>query len=237
MKKKIYIAVLFLFSLCLLACSDKGEMVELSLADEENLNESESSDRGEITSSGLDNSDINTYNVQSDSSENNNSVNVSHTVYQEKSVTVYVCGAVVSPGVYKLMAGSRVVDGINAAGGMNPEAHEFYLNQAAMLSDGDKLYVPTKDEVINDTASGVDSGLNIDSGMSNDKGCTDAAMVNINSAGIDELMTLPGIGQSKASAIIEYRNSYGSFSSTEDIMNVGGIKEGMYNKIKDKICV
>ena len=122
-----------------------------------------------------------------------------------------------------------------------------YLNLAALLSDGEKVYIPTKKEVEDAIAAGdglYTSTVNITSNSpgirSADGGSEDGSSdgkVNINSADRQTLMTLPGIGASKADKIIAYREANGGFSSIEDIMLVGGIKEGLFNKVKDSICV
>jgi competence protein ComEA len=148
-----------------------------------------------------------------------------------ETVTVYVCGAVMSPGVYTLEEGRRIADAIELAGGMTGEADRNYINQAMLLTDCQKIYVPVQGEAVNSayvedsTVEGVQA-----SGAA-------SSMVNINTGNVEELMTLPGIGEAKARLIIEYRESNGRFSSVEDIMKINGIKEGMFNKIKDKICI
>lgn len=148
-------------------------------------------------------------------------------------VTVYVCGAVKFSGVYSLKGNPRVVDAIKAAGGMNDQADTEYINQARPLTDGQKIYVPTKEETQKLLPDTSEQFLCEDVYVSEDEG----SKVNINTAGVTELTSLPGIGQAKAELIIEYRNSNGRFESIEDIMKISGIKEGMFNKIKDKICI
>ena len=164
----------------------------------------------------------------------------------EETATVYVCGAVRCPDVYTLPKDSRMIDAVNAAGGAADDAGVGFLNLASHISDGQKIYIPTEDEVekavesgelygtvVNITANGVADGMN----HSGNDGSIDNGMVNINTADRTTLMTLPGIGQSKADKIIAYREANGGFSCIEDIMLVGGIKEGLFNKVKDKICV
>ena len=160
-----------------------------------------------------------------------------------REVKVYVCGAVRNPDVYCLDPDMRIADAVDAAGGFTESAGSSYLNLAAKISDGQKIYIPTESEIeealgdgeisaatvnITNNTPGITSG--------NDREANDG-MVDINSADRDTLMTLPGIGQSKADKIIAYREANGGFSSIEDIMLVAGIKEGLYNKVKDKICV
>ncbi len=153
---------------------------------------------------------------------------------------VYICGAVAHPGVYELPEGSRIYQAVEAAGGFLPEAKEQLLNLAAPVADGMKITVFTKEEA--DTVSEADvisvpalissSGLTGGAGL--DKG---TGQVNINTAGKDELMTLKGIGESRAEDIIAYREKHGLFRKIEDIMKVPGIKDGAFQKIKDDITV
>ncbi len=174
----------------------------------------------------------------------------------DDDIRVYVCGAVNKSDVYTVERNLRLIDAVNVAGGFAPDAAVDYLNLAAPLSDGQKIYIPTCAEIEEALAEGdviYSSEVNITSnspGLSSPTGDegfsqntlgrdngTTGGLVNINSADLQTLMTLPGIGQSKAEKIIAYRETNGGFSSIEDIMLVGGIKEGMFNKIKDSICV
>lgn len=131
---------------------------------------------------------------------------------------VYICGSVMNPGVYELEAGSRIYDVINLAGGVLEDADIDVINQAEKISDGQKIYVPRYGE--NSREDDNTGGL-----------------VNINTADIAGLTTLPGIGEARAKDIISYRESAGKFARIEDIMNVTGIKEAAFNKIKEYICV
>lgn len=164
------------------------------------------------------------------------------------SIKVYVCGAVNDPDVYTLSPDVRLIDAVNAAGGFTDDAGESFLNLASALRDGQKVYIPTKSEI--EEALALDDGIygsevNIttnspgirQAGSEDNSGIGTGGLVDINHADRQTLMTLPGIGQSKADKIIAYRDANGGFSSIEDIMLVGGIKEGMFNKIKDSICV
>ena len=138
------------------------------------------------------------------------------------SIWVYVCGEVRDPGVYELPDGSRITDAVEAAGGMTGDAAETYLNLAETLSDGQKIEVPSVEmaEALEEAAAQDTSGL-----------------VNLNRATEAELMTLSGIGESKAKEIIRYRESRGGFQKPEDLMNIPGIKEGVFHKIRDQITV
>ena len=143
-------------------------------------------------------------------------------------IWVYVCGAVRTPGVYELPAESRLFQALEAAGGMTEEAEERSLNQAAVLSDGEQIIVYTKEEI----ASGLGPQSTGAAGGSSGSG-----KVNLNTAGKEELMTLSGIGESRAAAILAYREQNGSFSSIEEIMNIDGIKEKSFEKIREYIEV
>lgn len=148
-------------------------------------------------------------------------------------VYIYVCGAVNCPDVYELNSDKHVVDGIKAAGGFAENADRDAVNLAERVVDGMKIYVPVVGEnveskdLISVSAPSRDQYAN---GVSN-------SLININTATKEQLMTLPGIGEGKAVKIIEYRENNGPFLQNSDIMNVNGIKDGAYSKIKDFICV
>lgn len=144
---------------------------------------------------------------------------------EEKTCLVYVCGAVVSPGVYELDDGSRIYEAVELAGGFMEEAAEDALNLAESVTDGQMIRIPTEEE---QEAAGR-QGAEADSAAD--------GKLDLNRADVAALMELPGIGQSKAEAIVGYREEHGSFSRTEDLMKVEGIKEGVFDKIKDRIKV
>ena len=140
------------------------------------------------------------------------------TTEEPPMIYVYVCGHVEKPGVYTFFPDSRICDAIEAAGGVTADGEGQALNQAELLQDGQKVYVP---------------GMGEDLATSNE----DDGKVNINLATKEELMTLPGIGESKALLIIEYREEHGVFETIEDLMNIPGIKEGVFHQIKECIKV
>lgn len=150
---------------------------------------------------------------------------------EEKTIMVFVCGEVNSPGVYEMDSDARVCDAILMAGDFTGDADIDYLNQAAGLTDGQQLYVPSEEE----TAAGISEGNTVDPGGNGN--LSGNGLVNINTASLQELKTLPGIGDVKAGAIISYREQNGKFTSTEDIKQVDGIKSGLYDSIKDMITV
>ena len=158
-------------------------------------------------------------------------------------MVVYVCGAVNAPGVYELNAGSRINDAVKAAGGFSPNADTVYVNLAADLKDGMKLYIPTLEETSaladkdRQRTSEAPMTYDIEESESQDQADSPGGLININTASKEQLMTLPGIGEKVAGRIIEYREKNGSFSKTEDIMKISGIKEKLFSKIRDKITV
>ncbi|WP_029674348.1 helix-hairpin-helix domain-containing protein [Butyrivibrio sp. VCB2006] len=150
---------------------------------------------------------------------------------------VFVCGAVTNPGVYYLDGQCRIVDVVEAAGGFTENADKTYVNLAAQIQDGLKLQIPTiAESVEQESKSQIES---FDTVKSSDVSDTDNqnGLVNINTASLEQLKTLPGIGDGIAGRIIDYRSENGKFSSIEDIMKVSGIKDKLFSKIKDHITV
>lgn len=143
---------------------------------------------------------------------------------------VYIAGAVKKPGLYRYYGQARISDAIDAVGGFTKNAAKDAVNLAQILQDGEQITVPTKKEY----AKSKQKEYQADTG---DKNSASSALININTASSEDLMTLPGVGQAKANLIIEYRTQNGSFSSKEDLMKISGIKEGVYNKIKDLITI
>ena len=138
--------------------------------------------------------------------------------YNMDEIFVYICGAVQNEGVYEVPAGSRVYEVVQKAGGFTEEAATTYVNQAEIVRDEERIYIPTQNEALE---------LQV----------LDDGKVNLNTATKEELMTIPGVGESKADSIVQYREEIGKFQTIEDIMNVSGIKEGLFQKIKDYIKI
>ena len=163
------------------------------------------------------------------------------------TLVVHICGAVSTPGVYELPAGSRIIDAVEAGGGFLPEADEACCNLAEAIEDGCQIYIMTKTESCADGQTEKKAGIQTspDSEMqttdrnvrSNSTPALDSGLVNLNTADVAALMTLPGIGESRAKAIISYREQHGAFVKIADIMKISGIKEAAFSKIKDKITV
>lgn len=140
----------------------------------------------------------------------------------KESIKVYICGAVNTPGVYELSSGERLVDLLDLCGGFLEEADSTCVNLAQYLEDGEKIYIMTKEE----QKTAIDQ-------KEEESDCR----ININTATLEELMTLPGIGKAKAERIITYREQTTHFASIDEIMKIDGIKDCVYKKIKDFIKI
>lgn len=145
-----------------------------------------------------------------------------HSGQDSNVIVVHICGAVVNPGVYEFTKDERICHAVECAGGFTEQADENYLNQAQMLQDGMRIYIPTREET---------------EGMTQLQQSNGVGKININLATMEQLCTLPGIGEGKAQKIIAYREQTGGYTSIEEIMNVEGIKEGLFAKIRDRITV
>lgn len=148
------------------------------------------------------------------------------------TVLVHICGEVQTPGVYELTADSRICDVLLLAGGFTADADTEAVNMAAGIEDGMQIVIPTETDRTSKT-----TGNSFYRTGETAAGKTESQPVNINTADKETLMSLPGIGAGKAEAVIAYREAGGVFKDIKDIMLVDGIKEGVYAKIKDKICV
>ena len=153
---------------------------------------------------------------------------------QEQTCTVHICGAVNAPGVYELPQDSRVVDAVAAGGGFAPDADPEACNLAQPVTDGCQIYIMTQEESALADRGGRNAGIQE---TEPDAGTDGTGLVNINTADAEQLKTLPGIGDSKAAAILAWREENGRFETIEDIMKVSGIKEGAFSKIRDRIRV
>lgn len=135
---------------------------------------------------------------------------------RQNQVFVHVCGQVKNPGVYSLDEGARVYEAVEAAGGFSEDACEDAVNLVEILEDGQKVLIPSYEQAEEITSS-------------------QDGRISINKASLEDLCTIPGIGNTRAQAIIDYRTEYGRFEVLEDLMNVQGIKEGTFEKIKEYI--
>ena len=152
---------------------------------------------------------------------------------EKSGVYVYICGEVAAPGVYELSEDSRIYEAVDAAGGFTENAARESINLASKVSDGMQITIYNKEEAASLPAGGTSAGKN--SGQDQMSGSS--SLVNLNTATKEELMTLKGIGESKAEDIIRYREKSGGFKTIEDIMKISGIKEAGFQKIKDSITV
>lgn len=146
---------------------------------------------------------------------------------------IHVCGAVKNPGVYEVEEGARIFEAVRIAGGFTEEADVNYINQAGSVQDGEQIYIPTVKEVKED---GLEKAFpDSREAVKADTGVKAEGRININRAGREELLSLPGIGEAKADSIISYRTTHGGFQSVEELKNVDGIKDGVFNKLKDMV--
>ena len=186
--------------------------------------------------------------AESDGSDAGNGTEINSTgETQPEMIYVDVCGAVANPGVFQLAVGSRVFQAIEAAGGYLPEAVQNCVNRAGVLTDGQQLYILTQEEMERqgldpaEMSGASDGQMNGSAGTGQNTGMNAQVQqdnrININTADEAQLTTLTGIGATRAQAIISYRQENGPFAVIEDIMNVQGIKEGTFAKIKDEIVV
>ena len=151
----------------------------------------------------------------------------------EERITVFVCGAVEDPGVYEVPSDARLIDAVAAAGGFSSCADREWHNLARRVSDGERLQILTKDETDLLRQEGKTSEAGCSSVPSADADTT----VNINTASLELLMTLPGIGETRARAILDYRNKNGAFASADELLNVSGIGDKLFGRIAGRITV
>ena len=156
---------------------------------------------------------------------------VSETEAMAPAFVVHVCGEVVNPGIYELPAGSRIYEAVKAAGGFTENAEEESVNLASPIEDGVQIRIYSKEE----TETLAAGAAPFDGFEASGEG--KEPVVNLNTATKEELMTLSGIGESRAEDIIRYREENGGFQNIEDIMKVSGIKDAAFQKIKDRITV
>ena len=146
---------------------------------------------------------------------------------EEEYIYVDIKGEVINPNVYKVKKGLRVIDVINLAGGLTEESDTSNINLSKIVTDEMVIVIKSK----NNEEVYIDSDVDINNNNNNNN-----QLIDINTCTIDELLTLPGIGESKANNIIEYRKK-NKFNTINDIMNVSGISESLFNKIKEYIKV
>ena len=236
--KSALIGFVLLF-LCVGLCScDKNELSVSTAGNDSKVSSGEPGDNDSETDSksaeGKSQSESEA-STQSESETKDSAVKESEQSLQY--INVYVCGAVNSEGVYSLKEGSIVRDALDMAGGYSENAYRGYVNLAARLEDGQQIYIPSVEEAENkglEINGSADSGSDI---VDTGGGQSSSQLVNINNADAETLKTLPGIGDSKAADIINYREQSGPFKSIQDIKNVSGIGESTFNKLSPYITV
>ena len=233
---KLFVFMLFvLLAGILYSCNNKNEADVISVEEGSNLDVSTVSSEDASTVENLSNSNNSagqvedSININKDDDFNFQEANEE----DEGLIYVHISGAVNNPGVYEAREQARVYELVEVAGGLTEDAAGDFVNQASIVEDGDQIYIPCKEEIETLELSLPTSSSN-KSKTSQDE---TIKKVNINTASKEELMTLTGIGESKANSIIEYRQKHGSFSKIEDIMNISGIKEAAFSKISDYITV
>lgn len=214
-RKNVILTVLFLLCLNLFTGCNQGN--KAGVTGSYDISTNEETDVQQSVKSSEPDSD--------ESKENDNSGSDTN-----ENIVVYVCGAVNLPGVYTLTSKQRIADAVSAAGGFSDDAQTDAVNLAGIPCDGDKIRIPFQGEEINENNSAEEQDSGNNSEIKDDR-------ININTADKSLLMSISGVGEAKADAIISYREKNGNFKAVEEIMNIEGIKEGVFNKIKDKICV
>ena len=238
-RKRHFLILSLFLAVALSGCGGNGLKIETQLS-EDTSNSAAISEKTEIQ-------DRTSEMPDGSGSENEPDTQYISNQNASSQVVVYLCGAVMEEGLFSLESGSRVGDALELAGGYAEDAARGYVNLARILSDGEKIYFPTEKELEKELENSAwqEAGTDGDGSaadMTSDKSSNGTAetgdkRVNINTAGISELTTLPGIGESRAKDILDYREKNGGFKKPEDLMKVPGIKEGTFNKLKDLIKV
>lgn len=153
----------------------------------------------------------------------NDSLTQQTTESEEGQIYIHIVGAVKKPGVYTFQKKPRVIEVVEKAGGFTKDAVTAEINQAELVEDGTQLAIASQKDFKEKDGQQAEQ--------------TETGKVNLNTAAKEQLMTLTGIGEAKAIAIIAYREEKGKFQKPEDLMNIPGIKEGVFDKIKSQICV
>lgn len=149
-----------------------------------------------------------------------------------KYIYIDIKGAIKKPGVYKLEENSRIIDAINISGGLLKTANTTYTNLSKILNDSEVIKIYTNEEV-----KKLEKETPQELPKVEETPTIENKLININTASLEQLQTLNGIGESKAKSIVEYRTTNGNFKSIEEIKNVSGISESLYEKIKDSITI
>jgi len=229
MKKKyvmigIILGFLILSGVCY-SCSYKDSNAATVLSPVKTNNKEKEKEEINLQGNNLESSN---YSVQSGEPITDSTTVSANTIFY-----IHICGAVADPGVYQVDCNARLIDLIMLAGGLSNDAAGDYINQAQVVSDGQRIYIPTKEEV-----KEITDREYIEGDKSNQENLPDKPeLININEADEEKLMSLPGVGQAKADSIVKYRKTKGDFNTTEELMNVPGIKEGLFSQISSYITV
>jgi len=170
--------------------------------------------------------------TQDEGNSNTNNLEEEYNKSETNSIMIHVAGEVVNPGVYQVSTDSRVVHAVELAGGATSLANLDSINLASPIQDGQKIYIPSVLDKINQIKGGNSGSNNVGSTSGNSSG-----KININTASQGKLEELSGIGPSKADSIIDYRNDNGPFKNVDELLNVSGIGDKTLEKIKDDIVV
>lgn len=223
-KKSGIISILLILSLCFTGCDTVGKEIVWKNREAESVALDEQVPSVE---------NITEMCTEAESGADSVSFGRPEEVQTEQSMALYadICGAVQEPGVYKLEEGARIFQLIEQAGGLREDADLTSVNQAEKVTDGMKVRIYTKEE-----AASLPRQI-WESTAESEQTAPVSAKININSADIAQLTQLTGIGEARAADIIAYRTEHGRFLTIEEIMNVSGIKESTFQKIKDQIVV
>ena len=233
-KKKIIIAVTavvlitILFIVYMLSENNNNQMEFEELISENNSAEIKETDMKENNTTGAENIDQEDITMGNAMLENGNDNVI--------KIYIHITGEVKKPGVVQLNLGDRIIDAIEKAGGETKQADLSQVNLAYKVEDGQKIYIPNKNEKISEYIWSGNGDNNSDSNLNN-KEQKEGNKVNINTASQSELDGLPGIGPALAQRIIDFREENGEFKSIEDIQNVKGIANSKLEDIKEDICV
>ena len=242
--KRILFAFYISIILCFLAACGKNEQFVKVSSTEENGFISEDGLGSEVSGDNTDGFGS-TYDVGEGKTESGSAYANEGEDNTTGEWTVHVCGAVENPGVYFLDADSIKKDALDAAGGFTDGASLEYINLAEHIKDGEQIYFPYEDEVDVLKKVSIDSEESGDNhnevteelDSSKKENYNLSGKLDINRACREDFMTLSGIGEKRADAIISYRDEHGGFKSIDELKNIPGIKDGVYEKIKDYVTV
>ncbi len=218
----LILSIIFLVAGYIINHNKEEEYKEVFLDEQQYFQSQNSKGNGE--NENTENKDSNKDSNKKDS-ENQENIN-------DNKIVVDIKGAVKAPKEYELKAGSRVRDLIEIAGGLTPEADEEKIYFSKILEDEQCIKIYKIGEEV------LDSEIEVEEQQEKDTGAVDSkGKININKATVDELMTIPGIGQVKAQSIVDYRNENGKFNSVDELTNITGIGVKTLEKLRDKVDI